>query len=48
MRVQRVCPICNRCGSKKFKILEKKFKKQDDQNENIVIQCLSCDKILNI
>ncbi len=53
MRPKRTCPICDKCGSKKFKIIEnqpkdKKEKEKEKEKIKITIQCLTCDNILNV
>jgi hypothetical protein len=43
MQNKRVCPICLKCGTKKFKIIEK------SKDEKVIkIQCLKCLNILLI
>ena len=37
----RACPVCPKCGSKKFKVVENSGKKT-------VVECLSCARQLSI
>ena len=39
MKGLRACPICPKCGSKKFERLD---------DNNIKVRCLSCNKIISI
>jgi len=39
MKGLRACPICPKCGSKKFERLD---------DNNIKVRCLSCNKIITI
>jgi len=41
MRGLRACPICPKCGSKKFKLVK-------DEGKNVVVECLKCTKIMKI
>jgi hypothetical protein len=36
----RACPVCSKCGSKKFKVVE--------NGEKVVVECLSCTKRISI
>ena len=39
MKGLRACPICPKCGSKKFERLD---------DENVKVKCLGCNKIISI
>jgi len=39
MKGLRACPICPKCGSKKFERLDA---------ENLKVRCLSCNKVIFI
>ncbi len=39
MKGLRACPICPKCGSKKFERLD---------DENVKVRCLNCSKVTTI
>ncbi len=39
MKGLRACPICPKCGSKKFERLD---------TENVKVKCLGCNKVISI
>ena len=39
MKSKRACPICTKCGSKKFERL---------QDDGVKVQCSNCKKIISL
>lgn len=37
----RACPICPKCGSKKFKVIE-------NSKKQVIVECLSCARQISI